>query len=85
MNWKFWKKDKPEEIQAPTYSVDPGMYGRLRHMATHGAHPLNLVGKTPEEQAAEFNSTTAAEIFFETKGVTVTADDIRKALEIQGG
>lgn len=81
MNWKFWKKDKPEpDIPvSEEYGVDPGMYGRLRHMLNFGAGGLDLLGKTPEEQAREFNERSAAEVYFETPGIVVTAADIRAA------
>lgn len=83
MNWKFWKKDKPAElapiIEEPEFGVDPGMYGRLRHMLNFGAGGLDLIGKTPEEQAREFNERSAAEVYFETPGIVVTAADIRAA------
>ncbi len=74
MKWKFWQRK-----QEPVYSVDPGMYLRLRHLCANGASGLDLVGKTPEEQADEFNQTTAAEVFFEKKGIVVSPDDIRAA------
>lgn len=76
---KFWKK-KVKDEPASVYSLDSGMYARLRHILTYDCDGLMLPGKTPEEQSRIINMARWIQVYFPGTS-EITPDDIRKAME----